>query len=198
MNDTNRAEFEANGYKAAVFGDFIKNGDGTYALNAVQHRWEAWQAARAQPERVALSEADLDRMWLELTDEHVISKAAFFAAYRAILSVQPVQSIGNALTEESIIAAVKEWFPDRAYQAPFFAKAILASPPITRPLIAEAARDGVAGDAPAKGAARYEWLREKRAVLLITGFFGNGCINRTIEEVDDAIDAAIAASKGAQ
>ena len=37
-------------------------------------------------------------------------------------------------------------------------------------------------------AARYRWLREHREVLLLTGFFGNGCINRTIDEVDTAID----------
>lgn len=40
-------------------------------------------------------------------------------------------------------------------------------------------------------AKRYCWLRENRDVLLITGFFGNGCINRTIDEVDAAIDAAM-------
>jgi len=33
-----------------------------------------------------------------------------------------------------------------------------------------------------KDAARYRWLRENRDVLLLTGFFGNGCINRTISE----------------
>lgn len=42
-------------------------------------------------------------------------------------------------------------------------------------------------------AERYRLLRERRAVALLTAFFGNGCINRTIAEVDEAIDAARAA-----
>ncbi len=42
-----------------------------------------------------------------------------------------------------------------------------------------------------RDAARYRWLRSKREVLLLTGFFGNGCINRVIEEVDAEIDAAM-------
>ena len=40
-------------------------------------------------------------------------------------------------------------------------------------------------------AARYRWLRENRDVMLMTSFFGNGCINRTVEEVDSAIDSAM-------
>lgn len=40
-------------------------------------------------------------------------------------------------------------------------------------------------------AARYRWLCENRDVLLLTGFFGDGCINRTIAEVHAAIDAAM-------
>jgi hypothetical protein len=40
-------------------------------------------------------------------------------------------------------------------------------------------------------AERYQHLRSERPTLLITGFFGNGCVNRTIEEVDAAIDAAL-------
>lgn len=40
-------------------------------------------------------------------------------------------------------------------------------------------------------AARYRWLRENRDVMLVTSFFGNGCINRTVEEVDAAIDSAM-------
>lgn len=47
-----------------------------------------------------------------------------------------------------------------------------------------------------RDAARYRWLRENRATLLITGFFGNGCINRAIDEVDKAIDRAIEAAHG--
>jgi len=43
-------------------------------------------------------------------------------------------------------------------------------------------------------AARYRWLKENRDVMLLTSFFGNGCINRTIEEVDAAIDDAMTAN----
>ncbi len=42
-----------------------------------------------------------------------------------------------------------------------------------------------------RDAERYRWLCENRDVLLLTGFFGNGCINRTIDEVHAAIDDAI-------
>jgi hypothetical protein len=49
--------------------------------------------------------------------------------------------------------------------------------------------------ADAKDAARYRWLRDKRSVLLLTGFFGNGCVNRYVHEVDATIDAAIAATQ---
>lgn len=41
---------------------------------------------------------------------------------------------------------------------------------------------------------RYNWLKNNRAVLLITGFFGNGCVNKTITDVDTAIDTAMAAA----
>jgi regulator of replication initiation timing len=44
-------------------------------------------------------------------------------------------------------------------------------------------------------AERYQWLRKNRGVLLLTGFFGNGCINRDIAEVDAAIDAAMKETK---
>jgi hypothetical protein len=35
-------------------------------------------------------------------------------------------------------------------------------------------------------AVRYRWLREHRDVSLITDFFGNGCVNKTVEMVDAA------------
>lgn len=35
----------------------------------------------------------------------------------------------GTLTEAAITEAVKQWFPDRAYQAPFFARALLAAHP---------------------------------------------------------------------
>ena len=41
-----------------------------------------------------------------------------------------------------------------------------------------------------KDAERYQTLRTKRPVLLITGFFGNFCVNKTVDDVDAAIDAA--------
>ncbi|WP_025917528.1 hypothetical protein [Herminiimonas sp. CN] len=83
MNTTNRAEFEANGYKAAVLGDFIRNGDGTYALRVVQHRWEAWQAARADG-RAELSDAEIDALLVK----HGKGDDGFHAFARAILSAQ--------------------------------------------------------------------------------------------------------------
>lgn len=43
-----------------------------------------------------------------------------------------------------------------------------------------------------RDAARYRWLRKNRPVLLLTGFFGNGCINKLEEDADDYIDAALA------
>ncbi len=43
-------------------------------------------------------------------------------------------------------------------------------------------------------AARYRWLKENRDVMLLTSFFGNGCINRSLEEVDAAIDDAMTAN----
>jgi hypothetical protein len=46
-------------------------------------------------------------------------------------------------------------------------------------------------EAAEKDAARYRWLKAKRDVLLLTGFFGNACLNRTIEEVDALIDSAL-------
>jgi hypothetical protein len=41
-------------------------------------------------------------------------------------------------------------------------------------------------------AERYRWLRAHRPVLLLTGFFGNGCMNKNIHEVDATIDAKLA------
>lgn len=42
-------------------------------------------------------------------------------------------------------------------------------------------------------ATRYRWLRERRDVTLITMFFGNGCVNKTIEMAEAALDEAMAA-----
>lgn len=41
-------------------------------------------------------------------------------------------------------------------------------------------------------AKRYRWLKKKREVLLLCAFFGNGCVNRSISEVDEQIDEFIA------
>lgn len=38
-----RKLFEARGYKSAIDGDFIRDGDGQYANRTIQHRWEAWR-----------------------------------------------------------------------------------------------------------------------------------------------------------
>lgn len=38
-----RKLFEARGYKSAIEGDFIRDGDGQYANRTIQHRWEAWR-----------------------------------------------------------------------------------------------------------------------------------------------------------
>lgn len=40
-------------------------------------------------------------------------------------------------------------------------------------------------------ALRYRWLRANRDAMLLTSFFGYGCVNRSIFEVDAAIDEAI-------
>lgn len=42
-------------------------------------------------------------------------------------------------------------------------------------------------------AARYRWLRTRRDVTLITMFFGNGCVNKTIEMAEAEMDKAMAA-----
>lgn len=60
-------------------------------------------------------------------------------------------------------------------------------------LRAEVARLTAERDALRVDAERYRWLRADRETTLIVSFFGNGCINRTIEDVDAAIDAARAA-----
>lgn len=38
-------------------------------------------------------------------------------------------------------------------------------------------------------ALRYRWLKENRSTLLVTGFFGNGCINKGVDDVDAEIDS---------
>jgi hypothetical protein len=39
-------------------------------------------------------------------------------------------------------------------------------------------------------AERWRQLKKDRAVLLVTGYFGNGCVNRTVDDVEAVIDAA--------
>jgi hypothetical protein len=43
-------------------------------------------------------------------------------------------------------------------------------------------------------AKRYRWLRKNRFVTLITMWFGNGCVNKTIEDAEAKLDAAIDAA----
>ena len=44
-----------------------------------------------------------------------------------------------------------------------------------------------------KDAGRYRFLCEKYDVSLLTTFFGNGCINKKIDDVNRAIDTAMEA-----
>jgi len=46
----------------------------------------------------------------------------------------------------------------------------------------------------AKDAAMYRFLVTNRPVLLLTGFFGNGCTNKTIEDVEAAINKSLSAA----
>ena len=55
--------------------------------------------------------------------------ATAFGNVRLIQVLQPpTERMSDAakIDEQTVIEAVKQWFPDRAYQAPFFAKALLA------------------------------------------------------------------------
>jgi len=51
--------------------------------------------------------------------------------------------------------------------------------------------------ADVKDARRYQWLRKHYEVSLVIDFFGNGCVNKTIEMVEAAIDAAMAGQDAA-
>ena len=71
----------------------------------------------------------------------------------------------------------EEMFKYHGYSCP------CPKPPLPRPETEQ--------DRMRKDAARYNWLRENRPILLLTGFFGNGCINRTIDEIDAEIDSKL-------
>jgi hypothetical protein len=43
-------------------------------------------------------------------------------------------------------------------------------------------------------ARRYRWLRKNREVTMIVSCFGNGCVNKTIEDAEAKLDAAMAAA----
>ena len=47
-----------------------------------------------------------------------------------------------------------------------------------------------------KDAGRYRFLCEKYDVSLLTTFFGNGCINKKIDDVNRAIDTAMESNHG--
>lgn len=47
-----------------------------------------------------------------------------------------------------------------------------------------------------KDAGRWRFLCEKYDVSLLTTFFGNGCINKKIDDVNRAIDTAMEAKHG--
>ena len=42
-----------------------------------------------------------------------------------------------------------------------------------------------------RDAERYRWLRDNKHVTLVTGFFGNCCINKSMDDVNEDIDAAM-------
>lgn len=50
-------------------------------------------------------------------------------------------------------------------------------------------------DAALKDAERWRWWQVNRAITTITTFFGNGCVNKTIEMAVAEIDSAIISSK---
>jgi len=159
-----RAEFEQ-WYAENAF-DFVKNPIGSRDCGL---QWKAWQAAKCRASRPSAESTGTAQAagWklvpIEPTPEMIE------APYAGMSEVQCVK------TQEASRRGMT-----RAY------KAMLAAAP--HPASAES---GGAGE-DARDAARYRWLRKDREVLLLTGFFGNGCINRTIEEVDTHIDAAIA------
>ena len=66
MNTTNRTEFEA--WFRAGLGDpaWLKRSGEKYADMETEHMWQAWQAARAQPEHVSLSDAQI----FEIANRH--------------------------------------------------------------------------------------------------------------------------------
>ena len=51
-------------------------------------------------------------------------------------------------------------------------------------------------DSVQEDAARWRFLCEKYDVSLLTTFFGNGCINKKIDDVNRAIDTAMEAKHG--
>lgn len=40
-------------------------------------------------------------------------------------------------------------------------------------------------------AKRYQWWKRHKEITLLTSFFGNGCVNKTIAMVEAEIDAAL-------
>lgn len=102
----------------------------------------------------------------------------------------------SKLTDEQISAFAKQAMDANSPIANFveldiyeFARAIEVA--ATAPLLERIAQLERELDEARKDAERYRCLKQKRPVLLLTGFFGNGCINCTLDEVDAAIDAAM-------
>lgn len=73
-----------------------------------------------------------------------------------------------------------------------YAAPIPATCPTCTQMIDDAAKSGRIMDD--RDGERYRWLKENRDVMLLTSFFGNGCVNRTVEEVDAYIDDVRAAA----
>lgn len=49
-----------------------------------------------------------------------------------------------------------------------------------------------------KDAKRYRWLCRNKSVTLLTGFFGNGCVNKSFSDMESVIDESLAAEKGSE
>jgi hypothetical protein len=84
---------------------------------------DARMEGNAQEMVVYRSEKD-GRVWVRPATEFYGVKFKR-AADAAPAPAEPKGEQQATLTEQVITDAVKQWFPDRAYQAPFFARALL-------------------------------------------------------------------------
>lgn len=139
-----------------------------------------------------------------MTDEQILELAsdAFGIDYdrldcrftnfaRALLASKPAVDAGACragFEQQRKVGINVDWFTWQiAWHDAIFTQVDCAASPAAP---AQPCGDAEQADEAVTDAERYQWLKENRPVLLMTGFFGNGCINRTIGEVDAAIDAA--------